>query len=153
MTRKPSIRHSPDPLELANGVHSAAIHVLRKLRAVDIQTGLTAPKLSALSVIVFAGPITLGKLAQAEQVTPPTITRLVKDLESEGLVKRTTPANDRRVTIVQATATGRKRLHAGRLRRVTRLSDWVRTLSRHDRVTLTRALAILESFTQCETKV
>ena len=65
---------APDPTtELADRLHSAAIHLLRRLRREDDASGLGAPQLSALSVIVFAGPITLGALARAEQVRPPTI--------------------------------------------------------------------------------
>src|SRR6478672_923352 len=90
--------------DLADRLHSAAIHLLRRLRREDDATGLPAPQLSALSVIVFGGPITLGALAQAEQVRPPTITRLVATLEEAGLVERETDASDRRVMRVRATA-------------------------------------------------
>src|ERR687883_145288 len=73
---------------LADRLHSAAIHLLRRLRREDARTGLSGPRLSALSVVVFAGPRTLGELAAAEQVRPPTMTRLVQALEREGLVAR-----------------------------------------------------------------
>ena len=152
MHKTPGKSQSADTLDLANDLHSAAIHLLRKLRTVDAQTKLTAPKLSALSVIVFAGPIPLGHLAQSEQVTPPTITRLVRDLESEGLVKRVPSRDDRRITLVQATAAGKKRLHAGRLRRVSELADWVHKLPRQDRAAIARAVTILESFTRNNTE-
>ena len=54
-----------DPAATADSLHSAAIHLLRKLRRIDAGSGLNAPRLSALSVIVFAGPLTLGQLANA----------------------------------------------------------------------------------------
>jgi DNA-binding MarR family transcriptional regulator len=76
------------PDELADRWHSLAIHLLRRLRREDVKAGLTGPRLSALSVIVFGGPITLGELAAAEQVRPPTITRLVRALEQAQLVRR-----------------------------------------------------------------
>src|SRR5215475_12843039 len=95
-------RRSPD--DLADGLHSAAIHLLRRLRREDDASGLPAPQLSALSVIVFTGPITLGALAVAEQVRPPTITKLVATLEASGLVERETDAADRRVVRVKATS-------------------------------------------------
>ena len=68
---------------LADQLHSAAIHLIRHLRQEDDASGLTAPRLSALSVIVFGGPLTVGELAHAEQVRPPTISRLVSDLEEQ----------------------------------------------------------------------
>src|SRR5690349_2428073 len=98
------------PADLADGLHSAAIHLLRRLRRQDDASGVPAPQLSALSVIVFGGPITLGALAAAEQVRPPTITKLVATLEEAGLVERETDATDRRIVRVKATARGAKLL-------------------------------------------
>src|SRR5881392_3398151 len=90
--------------DLADRLHSSAIHLLRRLRREDDASGLPAPHLSALSVIVFGGPITLGALATAEQVRPPTISRVVAALERDGLVTRETDPSDRRVVRVKATA-------------------------------------------------
>src|ERR1051325_11101131 len=104
--------------ELADRLHSAAIHLLRRLRREDDASGLPAPQLSALSVIVFGGPITLGALAAAEQVRPPTLTRLVEKLESSGLVERAPAPADKRVSRLAATPKGVKLLHDGRRRRV-----------------------------------
>ena len=87
----------------ADRLHSAAIHLLRRLRREDAATGLSAPRLSALSVVVFGGPLTLGELASAEQVRPPTMTRLVSALEDAGLVDRETDAADGRLTRIRAT--------------------------------------------------
>ena len=74
---------------VADRLHSAAIRLLRRLRREDEAMGLTAARASALSVLVFGGrPITLGALAQAEQVSAPTITRLIVGMERDGLVRR-----------------------------------------------------------------
>src|SRR5574339_108325 len=86
-----------DANALADRWHSLAIHLLRRLRREDVNAGLTGPRLSALSVVVFGGLITLGDLAAAEQVKPPTMTRLVRALEEEGLVRREADASDGRV--------------------------------------------------------
>jgi DNA-binding MarR family transcriptional regulator len=82
------VTRAHDAKLLADQLHSAAIHLLRQLRKEDDASGLSAPRLSALSVVVFGGPITLGALARAEQVKPPTMTRLVDALEKDGYVKR-----------------------------------------------------------------
>ena len=63
-------------------LHSAAIRLLRSMRTLDTQAGLSGPKLSALSVLVFGGPATLSALADAEQVRRPTMTQLVNALEA-----------------------------------------------------------------------
>src|SRR5215210_6677108 len=91
-----------DPNAVADRLHSAAIHLLRRLRREDDASGLPAAQLSAMSVIVFGGPITLGALANAEQVRPPTITKLIAALEEQGLVERETDPEDRRVVRVKA---------------------------------------------------
>src|SRR3954468_17808399 len=108
--------------DIADRLHSAAIHLLRTLRKVDDETGLTAPRLSVLSVLVFAGPRTLGQLARAEQVKPPTMTRLVAALEEEGFVRRSPDKSDGRVTIISATKKGESLMRLGRSRRVASLA-------------------------------
>ena len=130
--------------DLADRLHSAAIHLLRRLRREDDASGLPAPQLSALSVIVFGGPITLGALATAEQVRPPTITRVVATLEEAGLVSRETDDADRRVVRVKATPKGARLLQEGRQRRVATLADSLASLSADDRTLLARALPVLE---------
>ncbi len=137
-------------LEVADRLHSAAIHLLRRLRVEDEQSGLSSPQLSALSVIVFGGPITMGDLATAEQVRPPTISRLVKDLEADGLVKRKRAAEDARVHRVIATAKGKRLLQQGRERRVVRLAGQIARLPAAQRRSLVRAVSILERLTRPE---
>src|ERR687885_1034111 len=90
-------------LEAADRFHSAAIHALRHVRREDPATGLSAARLSALSVLVFGGPRTLGELAAAEQVRPPTMTTIVRALEDVGYVRRKPDPKDARVTRVSAT--------------------------------------------------
>lgn len=133
-----------DPAYTADRLHSAAIHLLRRLRAADDATGLSAPRLSALSVIVFGGPLTLGELAAAEQVRPPTITRVVRDLERLALVRVIADPADGRVKRVAATAQGRRLLDEGRRRRVATLTASVDALDRDAQRLLARAVPLLE---------
>lgn len=131
-------------LELADRLHSAAIHLLRRLRREDKASGLPAPQLSALSVIVFRGPLTLRALADAEQVRPPTMTRVVTSLEQAGLVKRSPDRSDARALSIGATARGRRMLQQGRLRRVEALAQELDTLSAAERAALLQGLNVLE---------
>lgn len=105
---------------------------------------MPAPQLSALSVIVFGGPITLGALAAAEQVRPPTITKLVGALETAGLVEREIDAGDRRIVRVRSTARGTRLLNDGRQRRVALLTASLAELPAADRTMLAKAIPILE---------
>ena len=133
-----------DLTELADRLHSSAIHLLRRLRTQDAAAGLSAPRLSALSVIVFAGPIRMSDLAAAEQVRLPTISRLVSELERQGLVDRIPDESDARVQRVRATRAGRTLLEAGRARRVQELAGALAKLGEQERRTLARAAELLE---------
>ena len=134
-----------DAEALADHLHSAAIHLLRQLRKEDDASGLSAPRLSALSVVVFGGPLTLGELARAEQVKPPTMTRIVTGLETEGLVKRKGDPHDRRLTHIEATSKGQKVLAAGRARRVKKLATAVSRMEKTELAELRRGVQLLRS--------
>jgi len=129
---------------VADRLHSAAIHLLRRLRRQDEGMGLTPARASALSILVFGGPATIGALAKAEQVSAPTVTRLVVGMEREGLVRRDADTRDGRVVWVQATAKGTRLLHEGRRRRVAALADDLGSLTAAEREALARAADILE---------
>ena len=135
---------SPNPEQLADQLHSAAIGLLRRLRREDDAIGITSPRLSALSVVVFGGPLTLGQLAAAEQVKPPTMTRIVTGLEEDGLVTRRDDPADGRLTQIHATAKGRRILAAGRARRVNTLAEAVEALDRQSRRELESGVRVLQ---------
>ena len=98
--------------------HHLAIRMLRGLRAVDEAAGFCGPRASALSVLVFGGPQSLGELAAAEGVKPPTMSRLVKAMGEEGLVQAQVSARDQRQIRIVASARGRARTLKGRERRL-----------------------------------
>ena len=130
--------------QVADRLHSAAIHLLRSLRKVDEVTGLTAPRLSVLSVVVFGGPKTLGQLAAIEQVKPPTMSRLITALEEGGYVRRKATAADARLTMVHATKQGVQIMSIGRSRRVANLAARLATLTSEDVNELERAAELIE---------
>lgn len=122
-----------DLRELAGRLHSMAVHLLRRVRVEDRETGLTPARLSALSVLVFGGPRSVGELADAEQVTPPTMSRLAGALAEEGLVSREPDPEDGRSVVLRATEEGRRLLEAGRERRVERLRELLGRLEPRER--------------------
>jgi len=131
-------------LAVADALHSAAIHLLRGVREEDERTGVGPARLSALSVLVFGGPMRLTALARVEQVRPPTMTKVVAGLEAAGLVRRRDDAADGRAIRLEATARGARLLNEGRRRRVERLAVALRSLTPDDIETLGRAAAIVE---------
>ena len=129
---------------LADRLHSAAIHLLRRLRRTDPQTGVTAAQLSVLSVLM-GGPRTIGELASAEQVQPPTMSRVVRELEQAGMVSRRRDADDGRVVWIDWTPEGAHVLQRGRDLRIAALAHELAALSASDRERLAAGLEILES--------
>lgn len=132
---------------IALRLHAAAIHLLRRLRREDEALGISAARLSALSVVGFGGPRTLGELAAAEQVRPPTMTRLVAALEADGLVERARATDDKRAVRITITEKGRRILERGRRRRTALLAEALHALSDDDLALLERASLLLERLT------
>jgi DNA-binding MarR family transcriptional regulator len=128
----------------ADRLHSAAIHLLRNVRASDVETGLSPARLSALSVLVFGGPRTISELAATEQVRLPTMSGIVRGLEDEGLVRRASDPADRRASRIHATARGRNLLLRGRARRVDNLAERLKALDREELRTLAAAAVLIE---------
>jgi DNA-binding MarR family transcriptional regulator len=129
---------------VADALHSAAIRLLRGVRKEDERTGIGPARLSALSVLVFAGPMRLTELARIEQVKPPTMTKVVTGLEAAGLVRRRADAEDARAVRLEATPRGTKLLQEGRRRRVARLASALETLAPDELEVLARAAALVE---------
>ena len=130
--------------ELANRLHSTSIHLLRLVRVQDAATGVAPARLSALSVIVFGGPLSLNDLARAEQVRPPTMSRIVDALETAGLARRRTNPADRRAIMIEATEKGAAILQEGRKRRVRALAKRLIGLSPAELESVGAALQALE---------
>jgi DNA-binding MarR family transcriptional regulator len=130
--------------ETADRLHSAAIHLLRRLRVRDGESGVGPAQLSALSVLVLGGgPRSLGELAEAEQVRPPTMSRIVAGLVRAGLVRRGKTEDGRRVRL-EATARGARILQEGRRRRVESLALAISSLSSEGREKLREMIEHLE---------
>jgi DNA-binding MarR family transcriptional regulator len=129
---------------VADRLHSAAIHLLRRLRVEDEALGISAPRLSLLSVLVFGGPMRIGELARIEQVEPPTMTRLVDGLVRDGLAVREPDPDDARAVQVRATPTGARTLRRGRAQRVATLRNRLATLSPAELETLGQGVDVLE---------
>jgi DNA-binding MarR family transcriptional regulator len=144
---KPKNLADPQAFEVADRLHSAAIHLLRRLRVSDRASGVGPAQLSALSVLVFGGPRSLGQLAEAEQVRPPTMSRIVGGLERAGLVRRQATEDKRRLRL-KATPKGTKVMQEGRKRRVESLAGAVASLSEAERQRLGEFAGLLRQIIQ-----
>jgi DNA-binding MarR family transcriptional regulator len=144
---KPDV-FSQQAFEAADRVHSAAIHLLRGLRIRDRESGLGPAQLSALSVLVFAGPKSLAELAQAEQVKPPTMSRIVAALVRTKLVRMVTNDKDRRAVVIIPTSKGIALMQKARLRRVESLARAVDALDAAEVALLRNAAEMIEKLSR-----
>ena len=129
---------------MADRLHSAALHLLRRLRLEDDVLGVSPPRLSALSVVVYAGPLAIGALAVAEGVAAPTMTRLVDGLEHDGFVRRRRDPADARGVLVEATPAGKRILTRGRAQRVQTLAAGLTALSDDELAAIGRGAELIE---------
>jgi len=133
-----------NPLEVADRLHSAAIHLLRNAAKPDTLSGQGPARLSALSVLVFGGPKTLGQLAAAERVKPPTMSRIVAGLKRAGLARTQADGKDARKIQISVTSKGERLLQEARRRRIRVLAETLVGLDAAELETLRRAAEIIE---------
>lgn len=139
----PATALSDDDLELVAQLRLVLARLGRQLRQ-NAGSGLTPSQQSTLASIDAHGPISLGDLATLEQVAPPTVTRAVTRLESDGFVERAPGTADRRVTIVTTTAPGRRVLDRSRSRRSAWLAQQLAVCECADRELLRASLPALQ---------
>jgi DNA-binding MarR family transcriptional regulator len=143
MVASRSVAAADEAVSLADRLHSAAIHLLRRLRRTDPLTGVSAAQLSALSVLM-GGPRTIGELAAAEEVQPPTMSRLIRELEQAGLVSRRRDPDDGRVVWIEWTKNGKDVLTRGRELRIATLARQIGALPEAERRSLAAGLAVVD---------
>jgi DNA-binding MarR family transcriptional regulator len=139
-----NIAPRPETIAAADRLHSAAIHLLRRVRQQDTASGVGPAQLSALSVLVFSGPKTLSDLAAAEQVKPPTMSRIVAGLERSRLIAITRDPRDARRVQIRATNKGTRLLQQGRRRRIEYLAAHLGSLTQDELAQLQTAAETLE---------
>ena len=137
-------KSAAEALEAATRLHSVAIRLLRAVRSEDRASGVGPAQLSALSVLVFGGDRSLGELANAEQVRPPTMTRIVAGLERAGLARRHKTADKRQIRLA-ATPKGVRLLRQAQKRRVELLARAFAKLSAKDVRTIANSAGLVRT--------
>ena len=141
-------RNTPTPVtgeneELAQALRLAVTRLARRLRR-EADAGVTPSMLAALATIARQEPITIGELALAERIQPPSATAVVARLEEAGLVARELDASDRRVSRLRPTREGTRLLERSRSRKTAFLARRLRGLGPEDRRALLRAVSLLD---------
>ena len=134
---------------LASTLRVSVMRLSRRLRHEQGgQDFLTPNQLAVLGTLWRRGPSTVGELADAEKVQPPSMTRTVKCLADNGLVARTQHENDGRVVVVSLTDKANAVLIDSRRRKEAWLNHRLRELTPAERQTLRDAAPILERISQ-----
>lgn len=135
--------------ELVVQLRLTVMRLARRLRQ-QTEGEITASQLSALATVSRFGPLSLGALAAVERVRPPTMTRIVGQLEAAGLVVRRPSPRDRRSAEVELSAAGRELLERSRTRKDAYLAERLATLAPGEVAVLRRATAALQRLLEAE---
>jgi DNA-binding MarR family transcriptional regulator len=135
-----------DAPALAARLRLGVTRLARRLRQ-EAEAGVTPSMLSALSSAERQGSLTMRDLCHAEQVQPPTMTRIVAALVEAGLVVREADPSDGRVAWVNVTPEGRRLLERSRRRKEAYLAKALRSLEPEELRSLEAAAEILERLT------
>ena len=146
-----STQTRPATRPLAESLRLAVTRLARRLRQ-EAGAGITPSMLAALSTVERRGPLTLGELAAAEGIAPPSVTAVATRLEEAGLVERATLERDRRVSVVSITARGSELLRESRRAKEAYLARRLAAMTPEDRAVLARAAGLLEEMLEGESR-
>jgi len=137
----------PDTAALAARLRLGVTRLARKLRQ-EAEPGITPSMLSALASVQRHETLTMGHLCEVEQVTPPTMTRIVAAMLDAGLVTRESDPVDGRVAWIGLSPAGARLLQRSRRRKEAYLAKALQRLEREEIETLEAAAGILERLTE-----
>src|SRR5688500_12723470 len=130
--------------EMAARLHSSSVRLLRLARREERGDPIGGPRLSALTFVATAGPVSLAELAAAEQVRAPTMSRVVDNLVADGLALRETDPADRRAVCISATEAGRRLIDEGQASRAGAVAARLAQLADSERRALYRGVELME---------
>src|SRR3954470_20532524 len=130
---------------LATALRSSTLRLSRQLRRQRVDgADLTANQLGVLGALGKHDAMTIGELAAHEQVKPPSMTRIVSNMEEAGLVVRRPHDTDKRQVLVELTPAALDLIHANRRRRDEWLQTKLKKLTPEERDILRKAAPVLE---------
>jgi DNA-binding MarR family transcriptional regulator len=116
-------------------------HLGRRLREIDAAAGLTPARFSALASLRFHGSRNIGDLAADESVRPPSMTRLVRDMERDGLVLRSPDPSDGRAVLIELTPAALAVFESTRAEKIALVAEYLATLNSATRAAIQTAFA------------
>jgi DNA-binding MarR family transcriptional regulator len=133
-----------NPPEDPERIYLFVQHLGRRLRDIDARAGLTSARFSALASLRFHGSRNIGDLAADERVRAPSMTRLARDMERDGLIRRTADPADGRGVLIEMTPQATALFDAVRAEKVALVADYLAGLSSPIRESISIAFAALD---------
>jgi DNA-binding MarR family transcriptional regulator len=134
--------------ELASLLRPSLLRLTRVIRNQRVDQSVTLTQLSAMATLNQHGAMSAGELATCEKVQPPSMTKVLANLEERGLVRRNVSPADRRQAIIEITEAGVALLDSERRSRDAWLSRQLGGLSAEERVLLQRAVPVLDKLAE-----
>jgi DNA-binding MarR family transcriptional regulator len=134
--------------ELASQLRPALLRLTRIVRNQRVDMSVTLTQLSAMATLRKSGPMSAGELAACERVQPPSMTKVLANLEERGLVRRDVHPADRRQAVLAITPAGEALLDSERRSRDQWLTKRLATLSADERALVQRVVPVLEKLAE-----
>ena len=130
--------------DLASQLRPPLLRLTRMVRNQRVDTSVTLAHISAMATLKKRGPMSAGELAACERVQPPSMTKVIADLEQRGLVQRAAHPDDKRSAILAITVQGRELLDSERRSRDLWLSQRLKLLTPEERAIVRSVIPILD---------
>ena len=134
--------------ELAAFLRPSLLRLTRLIRNQRVDMSVTLTQVSAMSALHKNGPMSAGELASCERVQPPSMTKVLANLEERGLVQRAPHPSDRRQAIIAITAAGVALLDSERRSRDAWLSKQLARLTTEERALLRKVVPVLDKLAE-----
>jgi DNA-binding MarR family transcriptional regulator len=134
--------------ELASLLRPALLRLTRLVRNQRVDISVTLTQLSAMGTLSKSGPMSAGELAACERVQPPSMSKVLANLEERGLVRRAVHPDDRRQVILAITDKGEALLESERRTRDTWLTRRLAALTGEQRDLLRRVVPLLDKLAE-----
>jgi DNA-binding MarR family transcriptional regulator len=134
--------------ELASLLRPSLLRLTRLIRNQRVDMSVTLTQIAAMGTLHKRGPMSAGELAACEKVQPPSMTKVLANLEERGLVRRDAHPTDRRQAIISVTDAGRELLDSERRSRDAWLSKQLAQLTSDERALLRDVVPILDKLAE-----
>jgi DNA-binding MarR family transcriptional regulator len=139
-----------DPVDVANGLRPALLHLNRQLRRELAPLGITGGQAALLYAIRTHPGIGVRELAVLEGVSAPAVTAAVDRLAAAGLLARRRSERDRRRVELELTDEGLRVLRSARRRRTAWLASRLRALDASELAAIEAAVPALDRLLEAE---